>query len=293
MNRYLFLTRNVYDKLGKSIRSWDTLKYYVNTYLLSALESVDPDCYIISYPKCGRTWLRVLLQNYAELAGFDIGLHRDGAAMKTAGVTIKFEHDMGNWVPAPVRPASMAFNSKRYASKTVVLLVRDPRDVVVSSWYHQKYRDRVYKGSLSEFVRDEVVGIRKIIRFLNIWIESRDIPEDFMLLQYERLHDDAAHWLRALLDFVRIPADGTLVSEAAERSSFREMQGMEVSGSLSEPWLAVGENSAEKARKIRQGSVGGYKSELSDEDIAFVNEIIERELTRELACYRGVSCVRD
>ena len=51
MNRYVFAARNIYDKLPKAARSWSTTKSYWRSYVLSKFENVEPDVYIVSYPK--------------------------------------------------------------------------------------------------------------------------------------------------------------------------------------------------------------------------------------------------
>lgn len=283
MNRYLFAARNFLDKCKKSGCDWTSLRFYWRTYVLSRLEAVEPDVYIVSYPKCGRTWLRVILLKYLELQGFTLPQFQDKSILSIPeDRVIKFDHDQGNWVPAPLRIDQLSFNSTKYAQKHVVFLVRDPRDILVSSWYHMRYRDRVYKRDLSSFIRDYVVGVNKVIAFMNMWLDNMDIPAGFCLLTYEDLHSDPLGSIKELFKFLGIPYDAKVISTAVEESSFEKMKRMESNGSLEEPWMKPGSKNSQHSMKIRRGKVGGFREELSEEDIEFLARIIRKNLSQKL-----------
>ena len=118
MNQYVFAMRNILDKFFKVICNWNTFIFYLHTYFLSNVDSVDPDVYIVSYPKCGRTWLRVMLQKYLEILGSSQHHFNDRSLMSISkGRTIKFEHDQGNWVPVPRKINQLSFNISKYSGK--------------------------------------------------------------------------------------------------------------------------------------------------------------------------------
>jgi hypothetical protein len=290
MNRYLFAARNISDKGRKMLSTPGTFRFYLNTYVLSRLEGIRPDVYIVSYPKCGRTWLRYLLQNYFAATGTPVRHFRDSSVQAPeGGPVIKFEHDLGNWVPAPSKLSSLAFNATKYKDSKVIFLVRDPRDTLVSSWFHLTFREQVYRRSLSEFIRDDVLGISKVVAFTNMWISHRQVPESFLLLTYEQFHRDAVSHFRTMLEFAGLPADRLATEKAVQESSFRKMQSSEKEGKLREPWMKPGSRNSEKSLKVRRGKVGSYRNELSDEDIRFLDNFIERELTPDLQRYYGAS----
>ncbi len=283
MNRYVFATRNIADKLVKVIGSWETFKFYWQTYVLSSFEAVEPDVYFVSYPKCGRTWLRVMLQKYLELIGTSLQCFNDKSLLAiSGGQTIKFEHDQGNWVPAPLSTGQLSFNTSKYANKKVGFLVRDPRDVLVSSWYHLKYRERIYKKGLSAFMRDDLVGIFKVVAFMNMWIENSHIPDSFFLMSYEEMHSDPLFSFREVLEFVGIQVESDALQRAVEESSFEKMKRMESKGTLKEPWMKPGSKDSNNSMKIRKGKVGDFREELSAEDIEFLNGVIQNNLSPKL-----------
>lgn len=283
MSWLLFAIRNVLDKLRKIMRGRGTLKFYVETYLLSRFDRVDPDIYVISYPKCGRTWLRVMLHRYLELSGHELRLYNDRALLGVVGgPTIKFEHDQGNWVPAPRHIHQLSFRTEKYRGKKVIFLTRDPRDVLVSAWYHLTYRERILDMPLSEFVRDPLVGVHKIITFTNMWLDNKHIPARFLLMTYEAIHVDPYASFAAALELMDYEVERSRLEQAIEASSFDKMKQMEKSGVLKEPWMKPGAKESNASMKVRKGQIGGYREELSSEDIAYIDAAIRVELNPDL-----------
>jgi hypothetical protein len=286
MNQAVFATRNIADKVGKVIGNWATFKFYWQSYVLSRFDTVEPDVYIVSYPKCGRTWLRVILQRYVELRGEGMQCFNDKSLVDISGEQIvRFEHDQGNWVPSPLRVDQLAYRTAKYQDKKVLFMVRDPRDVLVSSWYHLKFRENIYLRDLSSFIRDDLVGIHKIIAFTNMWIENCQVPSSFFLLSYEQMHIDPVGALRQVLEFIGTSVEPEALQTAIEASSFDNMKRMELKGSLKEPWMKPGTKGLLKSLKVRRGRVGGFREELSAEDIAFLDAAIRSELSAELSRY--------
>lgn len=283
MNQLEFALRNISDKLLKILRSPRFAEFYVQHYILGNLERMDPGIYIISYPKSGRTWLMSLLRNYFELYGLDSNLFNDKSCFKLPNKkVVKFDHGRGGWVPAPVKIQRLCFNTEKYVGKKITFLARDPRDILVSSWHHLRFREKIYQGSLSEFIRDDLVGIRKVIAFMNIWLENSHVPDGFHLLTYEQLHSDPIFSFRRLLDFMGVPVISGVLESAVKESSFEKMKRMEMNSSLQEPWMNPGSKDTNHSMKIRKGKVGGFSEELSAEDIEFLNDVIQSELSSKL-----------
>jgi Sulfotransferase domain len=54
-------------------------------------------------------------------------------------------------------------DKSRYRGTKVLYLIRDPRDVVVSCFFQATRRKKLFRGTLSEFIRSDNYGIRKIV----------------------------------------------------------------------------------------------------------------------------------
>ena len=286
MHHLRFAARNVRDKLVKCARQPAFIPFYLNTYLVKPLREREPDVCFVSYPKCGRTWVMYLLDVFFQERD-PSRYRRDSNWFELPhGPRLKFEHGQGNWVPAPPPLDQLAFDGARYWDKRVIFLVRDPRDVLVSSWYHLTYREPIYRGSISEFVREDLVGVRKIVQFMNMWLEHRDVPRDFMCLSYEQLKSDPHEALRRMLEFVDVEdASPDQIERAVELSSFENMKRAERDRAASSPWLSPGRRPVDRAMKVRKGEVGGYRDEMTSEDISYVDAILDAQLHELLADY--------
>jgi hypothetical protein len=288
MVRFRFAARNIRDKLVKCLRQPAFMRFYVNAYLIRPLRGQESDAWLVSYPKCGRTWVMYLLRSYFETALGAIHPDKPDRFELPGGGALQFTHDQGNWVPAPPSLGQLAFDEKRYRGKKVVFLVRDPRDVLVSSWHHLVFRESIYWGTLSDFVREDIVGVRKVVAFMNLWLQHRHIPDGFLLVSYEDLKRDPYESLRTILDFVGVTDHAeAAIARALELSSFENMRKAEQARASASPWLNPGSKPVDKAMKTRKGKVGGYREEMTDDDVAYVDRIIDSELCDELAMYKS------
>lgn len=260
---------------------------------------------IISFPKCGRTWVRVLLGRALQRHFRIEGLPSFKKILKVKGLAryhpeipvIEITHDDN---PHWKRPDELERDKSRYADRSVAFLVRDPRDVIVSLFFHQRLRvsetvdplkedstlkgleDRIkpYRGSLSEFIREPMGGFDSLLAFLDIWNEARPALRALEIVRYEDLKSDPAGKLRRLLEFFGIGGvSDAIVAEAAEFASFDNMKRLEREGAFRTHKLEPRNPSDNESYKVRRGVVGGYRDYLSPEDIAWVDGRMARGLS--------------
>ncbi len=241
---------------------------------------------IVSFPKSGRTWLRVLLgKALCERYGISDRLVFDELAMtEAAGVLpTMFTHDGSDQRKRP--PTSwrdLDTDKSPYKGKKIIFLVRDPRDALVSSFFQESKRAVRYEGTISDFIRDDHLGIRKIVMFLNIWHASQHVPDEFFVLRYEDMHADPAGNLRKALDVIgALGVSEEIISQAVEFASFDNMRRLEEEDYFGKKRLGPAKSGSrdEEAFKVRKGKVGGFLEYLCDEDCAYINDVI-----RELGC---------
>ncbi len=285
MKTLVFGIKNISGKILRSLKNPRLFRYYFDSYVLSKFRRIEPDIYIVSYPKCGRTWARIMLIKYLELkdqSGRDFG--RDGFLLGLPnGKTLKFDHDTADFAPAPLGIDKLCVDESKYRNKKVCFIVRDPRDVLVSSFYQAKYRDKFYSGKIADFIRNDTLGINKVAAFFNIWIKNKNIPMEFLLMTYEEMSENPTKSFTAFFNFLEIDTDPAILDAAIEEASFSKMKKMEKEGSLSEPWMRPVDEKTENSMKVRKGKVGGYRDELSIEDIEYLDKIIDSDLTPALS----------
>jgi len=246
---------------------------------------------IVSFPKSGRTWLRMLIgRALCERYGLPESQVLDTFELTGAAGILPtiFSHDGTSNTQG--RHFRRLDRSKRaYRGKRVLLLCRDPRDTVISCFYEATKRKKVYSGTLSEFLRDPHYGIEKIVTFYELWDAARSVPEELLIVSYEGLHADPGKVLRETLAFMgATDLPERSITDAIEYGRFDNMRRMEQSGGLGEgSRLRPGDAGDASSYKTRQGKVGGFAETFSAEDLAFANRVIAEHTCPLLAAYRG------
>jgi hypothetical protein len=149
----------------------------------------------------------------------------------------------------------------KFKDYSIIFLHRDPRDVVVSNYYHCIYLAKMqnFNKDISKFIRDDISGIEKIIKFNLFW---REFPIEKKILTYESMHFDIFNQIKRIID-----ADGNTINTAIQLSSFENMRDDELKN--------YPDNTLNEM-KVRKGIIGGYTNELSNEDIKYCNELLQK-----------------
>lgn len=173
-----------------------------------------------------------------------------------------------------------------YKGTRVVLLARDPRDVMVS-WFFEQTKRRylpgsesiVIDGDIDAFVLQARGGLPALISYYNSWAAARSVPDDFLLIRYEDFQTDTVAALRQVLAFIGandVPEE--ILSGAVEYASFDNMRRMEKEDSLGTIAFKPADAGDEESYKTRAGKVGGYQSYLRADTIERMNVMIEAGL---------------
>jgi hypothetical protein len=232
------------------------------------------DAVLVSFPKCGRTWLRVLVgraiqQRFGLPEGTAIvELHRLAELGPGIPCIYATHDDDAQWKAA----ADVEVDKSGYRDQRVILLVRDPRDVIVSLYHQMRDRRRVYDGTVSAFVREPVGGFDSLLRFYDAWAGALDELDDVLVVRYEDLHLDAGAELRRVLSFVGLEdVDDGLVDDAVRYGSFEHMRQLEEDDELGSDKLRPVRKGDADSYKTRRGEVGGHRQELTPDDIGFLD----------------------
>jgi hypothetical protein len=238
------------------------------------------DVLIVSYPKCGRTWMTMLLSRalalHAGIEGVDY-LATDLPGGRSDGLPrIRISHDDN---PHWKEPGRLRRSKRSYGRKKVILLVRDPRDVVVSMYFERSRRERAYSGTLHEFLQEPRGSLDTILAYYNIWAAERNRPRALCLVRYEDLRADTAAHLRRILRFAGLEnVSEDHVAEAVRFASFESMREMETSGAVKSGRLRPRDPSDVESFKTRRGKVGGYTDYLGPQEIEWMESRIRSTL---------------
>lgn len=244
------------------------------------------DVMVASFPKCGRTWLRLLLGRVIQTAYRPPGdvdlLDPFKMADHVPVPRILFSH-LGD--PQHCHPSEVKLDPRGRDKKTI-FLVRNPLDVVVSHYYNRKHRDipeESFHGPLSEFVYEERGGIDALINYYNLHYRARESFPGFLLLRYEAMVEDTTRELRRAVDFIGLTeVTDEQIREAVEFARFDRMKKMEKENLLGSHKLAPVDPANHDTYKVRKGKVGGYRDDLAEPEIAYLTERVASRLDPEL-----------
>lgn len=172
--------------------------------------------------------------------------------------------------------------------KRIILLVRDPRDMAVSFYFHYKNRASekaraTQRGDLPDYMLHENGGqVMRLVTRLNRWLEALGGLPDKLIVRYEDLRRDPADVLRQVCEFCGIKADEADIAAAVAFASFENLQRLEQQGFFKEEALQPGDPKNQDSFKVRRGKVGGYRDYLSPEQCDVVDGIVRDTLLPEL-----------
>ena len=85
------------------------------------------------------------------------------------------------------------------------------------------------------------------------------------------------------MTFIGLDVSDEVVNRAVGYGSFENMRKLETNGELD--WIGLPNASDPRGLKTRRGRVGGYREELSKEDLVCVNDMIDQHLSPRFSCY--------
>jgi Sulfotransferase domain len=238
---------------------------YIERYRVAGrmLTVFPDDTFLVSYQKSGNTWLRFLLAN--------LMCPRGPITLLEMEDRVPMIYDCSNWVlrqkPRPRIIASHECFDPRY--RKVIYVVRDPRDVVISSYYHHLRLRRIPEGYPMElFVprwlqetqydsprfgawREHVLS----------WIETRGKDPGFLLVRYEDMNRNPQRELGRVSSFLSLDVSTERLAQAIELSSAERMR--ELEKQQHEVWKRTKGLRAD-VPFVRRAVAGGWKSALSE-----------------------------
>lgn len=152
-----------------------------------------------------------------------------------------------------------------------IILYRDFKDILVSCYFQQKYRESTkYGGTISEFIDFNYGGIKSIINFYKT-IEEKGKNKEY--LYYEKMEES----IKSLSIF-----DKTKLDTCLELNSFENMRQQEITNYYNTQIkdsdsieLCPKDINNINSYKTRSGKVGDYLNHLSKEDIEKIDKFLK------------------
>lgn len=224
---------------------------------------------IVSFPRAGRTWLTTLI-------GLNI-CHYKYLSLEKAVVErkklVNATHDRTD-KSLKIPAWDLSTDKSAYRDQRVLVLTRDPRDILVSAHLHATKRKGNFKGTLSDYIRDPRFGIAKVVRFYKIWRNNKNVPAAYLEIDYEDLLMDTVGTLQMACAFLRVPYSGMSVLQAVRDGHIDKLREKEASGFFEEGVGKPKRPGDPDSYYHRKGGSGGFIKHMTDDDILYCDAVI-------------------
>lgn len=235
---------------------------------------------VLSVPKSGRTWFRVMLSKYLSLhfgEELDIGGYAESS---TVVPNILYSHEIwSHRMTSSIRRRLLGFYicpESALLDKPVMVVHRDPRDVLVSLYFHARKRSRrKFQGTVSDLVRDRDRGAAAMVAVMNAWRQRLSGKPDVLWIGYADLHARPQQLLGDAARLLGLEPIQDYVQQAIDFSKFENMRNLENRGGLGKGFLSPGNAADPESFKVRSGVVGGYGKHLQADDLVYIDEVLQ------------------
>jgi hypothetical protein len=145
----------------------------------------------------------------------------------------------------------------------VLYVMRDPRDVMVSYWYHTRFIRPSFDLSLEDFILSDDQWPNLWHEHVREWVLNK--RERVFVVKYEDLMADTISVTKKMLEFINYPFDEQVVLHAVEMSKFGKMKSLEEkygSGRLEESLKGF----------VRKGKSGSWRDEINPNALALLEQ---------------------
>lgn len=286
---------NRFTSAWERLEAWGHRKRWARHHMLKMSQA---DGIVVSHTKSGSTWLRVMISHLYhlrfgvpenEVLNFD-NFHRLNPAIPK----LHFDRDTST-------PSFLFFDTMVPApsEQRILFLLRDPRDVAVSFYFHVLHRagrreldrkricrDAVSGMTLYDFVTDEHLGVPRVIGYMNRWWEERSRFSATCMIKYEEMKQDPQAVLQKAISFLDREFDETLLRQAVQFASFDNLASKEAAGFFNSKRMQAGDVSNPNTFKVRRGQVGGYRDYFDAEELEAIDALLQDALPAELGYSR-------
>ena len=280
--RYFFAAAR--SKLFLFIRRPAAFLFYVRHYSVELRVARQADVVVVSYPKSGRTWLELLI--LAALGHHTGQLFDENATYSNVAANsgdlplVIFTHAGGSWETATLTAEEIANHvPPNIVDRRFVHLYRDPRDVLVSAYYHARNRSEIPWLRPQDMLDDPVVGLPKLVAFMNNWSrQAQAAGARAMRVSYEKLKEQPQQTFHELCRFMGLPFSDEEIRQAVEDCTFERLRERESTTSTGNPWLRPMDRDNPDSFKFREGRTGGYRSFFTPEQIQWIETYMAEHL---------------
>ena len=240
-----------------------------------------PSVYAFSLPKAGSVLLDSILRalsptvglTYVSIMGelFELGLAEKNLPPETSKVFLDHGYCYGGFRSFPQR-----FEIPNLATSKAILLVRDPRDMIVSHYFSTRLshpnpgralstgmqsiplRDQAQKLTVDEYAIERTKFYSRVLRGYISVLDAN--PNTFHIYRYEDVIFKKREWIADMCNYFGWSVAESTMRKVADKNDIRP-------------------RAEKESQHVRQVSPGDYLRKLKPETIAQLNQLLEKELS--------------
>ena len=244
----------------------DRFNWFCNRTLLwsySAINIKTSDRLLVSFPKAGSTWVRYFLYQILCQRSDEQGISMDAANRLMPEFA-----NRSMFLPWSFDECSRVVKTHQrynpiFGGKNVVLIIRDPRDIIVS-FYHYALgsNDYNFSGTVSDMLRHPRMGARACISHYQSWVKHAQL-----ILTYEGIKANPYLEFLRLLESYGIERSEEEIKLAIEASDFSSMRKAQANSQ------ALKKEFKDGHQFVRSGKTSQWRELFSPEDISFYSQL--------------------
>lgn len=230
----------------------------------------------VSYPKSGRTWVRFMVNNYlAQVHNLPVNNVFDVEKLFEGSERHVFWTHFNGAMLFKQPYWQMGFNYKQVLGHPCLMLVRNFYGTLASAYYHARYRKAIFDGTPSEFVRSPLYGAIKLISHYNQVATLAPAFPRFEVFVYERIREDPAGQLAAILQALQVEVQPDLVGKVVEEGKLPNMQRLAAQPQYAGTVLEELNPDAPCNQHTTTGNNKKYRELFTEEDLQLVARLID------------------
>lgn len=226
------------------------------------IDCFDDDIFIVSYPKSGNTWMRFIIGN---LLYEDFNFSNMEDLIPDIYVV---PNERLRKYPRPRILKSHEYYHPKY--KKVIYIVRDPRSVAVSYYFHLKKfkvlnNNVSFHNFLDNFLDGQLDNYGNWEENVKSWILMKSYDKkDFLLIKYEDLISNIEMEVIKVINFLNMNVNRKDIQRAIEKSNFVSMKENE---KMFSDKTKVLKNTNKDIPFVRSGKIDEWKNYFSYNDL--------------------------
>ena len=213
---------------------------------------------VISYPNAGRTWLKKLTDGLDWEVDYTHQGSQNGERIDVEKLIQYYDQHL-----------------ERYSNLNLLLLHREIKDNMVSTYFQTIHRVGHKFNNISDFIRHPLHGVEKLIRFNSYW-KNYTHCKNLFVIRYEDLNVTTSDTLNTMARYFGENVDQTKMNEVVEYYSFHNMHHREANQIGNEYYQSRTNVNQPETFKSRKGKVGGYVDYMTPEDIEYCDTMAEK-----------------